>query len=117
MTTLQGTSPAVLPFVSMKRGKAPNYWCVPPVGDSNDAYAQAFDQGRRYAVAFIRYIRANPVHAGLLAQIMPAMDHADDSPAKGYRAGFIWHVGHLALSADADADMQAERDRYMPSRG
>ena len=91
---LKGQPIAALPFVRTKRGAAPDFWHVQP----SDDYAAACEKGREYAATLAQYLRDNPGCARLFARIVASIDFADQSPTKGYRAGFLHHWEHITLA-------------------
>lgn len=107
--TMTGQPLSVLPFVKMRRG-VPMLWHVAPTDD----YAKACKLGREYAATLAVYMHDNPASAAMLTHVIAAMDHADQSPAKGYRVGFLAHVGHMMRAAgeDAFADLYRENQRH-----
>lgn len=96
--TMTGQPLTGLPFVKMRRD-APNMWHVAPTHD----YAKACKLGREYAATLAAYMHDNPASAAVLTHVVAAMDHADQSPTKGYRVGFLAHVGHMMSAAGEGA--------------
>lgn len=106
---LKGQPITALPFVRIKRG-APMLWCVQPTND----YAEACAKGREYAATLALYLRDNPGSAGLFARVITAMDHADTSPTKGYRVGFLHHWEHVTTMRPERlfADLYEQNERH-----
>ena len=100
----------VLSFVDFpwRRGRkgAACFWSVEPASD----YGDACQRGREYAIELALYFRQAPfwIGANTLGEIVRAMDHADESPSKGYSVGFFAQLERYIARGAAGLDLGAE---------
>ncbi len=105
MINITATNPVTyLPFVRderiTQRRIRRGFWHVERTAD----YRQACDKGREYAVAYLKYIKANPHELGLLSTIADDMAavHAVAAPfdyTHGYAIGFFSYIDRVLRDA------------------